>query len=427
MIRDILNDKIFRASGLLFICMMFNNISNFLYQAFMGRVLSIEEYGMLNSLLSLGVIVSLPTQTLHTTVANVTSHLKAKEAHHNILRLFYRMLLKVSMVGICGIVIFAFLSGYLQSFLNVPSVYPLLMVGLLALLGFLLSVNLGILQGLQSFNYFGIFSGINGFLKLVFGTLLVYLGLGVEGAIGGIALGYFIIFLSSATILRLTIVKFMSTNPVKKDVSYTQGSFSYSVPVLIALLCSTCLTNIDLVLVKHFFLPEETGNYAIASVLGKAVLVLPSAIVSVMFPMVSESHALEADSYNILRKSVVLAGILSCLGLQVYLFFPELLVTILMGAKHASTAPLVRYYGLAMLPFVFVNLFMYFNLGTHRMRFLYTFIAGSLAEILLVYAYHDSLKQVIYILLFVGCTLLVSNMILIWYEARTIKTQEISV
>lgn len=412
----ILSDKIFKASSLLFACMMFGNVANFLYQAYMSRVLSTEEFGMLNALLSLGVIVSLPIQTLHTIVANVTSHLKAKEAYHYISRLFYKLLFRVSIVGTCGIVIFTLFSGYLQNFLKISSIYPLLIVGLLILLGFLLSVNLGILQGLQSFNYFGIFSGISGLLKLVFGALLVYLGLGVEGAIGGIVLGSFIVFLSSATILRLTLAKFKPPNPVKEEEVYVSGSFSYSVPVLIALLCFTSLTNIDLILVKHFFPPEEAGNYAVAAVLGKAILFLPAAIVLAMFPLVSESHALNTNSYIILKKSVVLAGTLSCLGLQAYLFFPELLVTILMGAKHASTAPLVRFYGLAMLPFAFINIFMYYNLATHEMKFLYTLVAGSLLEILLIYMYHDSLRQVIYLLIVVGCTLLIPNAWLIWAD-----------
>jgi hypothetical protein len=135
-----------------------------------------------------------------------------------------------------------------------------------------------------------------------------------------------------------------------------------------------------------------------------------------MFPLVSESHALNTNSYNILKKSVVLAGTLSCLGLQAYLFFPELLVTILMGAKHASTAPLVRSYGLAMLPFVFINIFMYYNLATHKMKFLYTLVVGSLLEILLIYMYHDSLQQVIYLLILIGCTLLLPNAWLIWVD-----------
>src|SRR3989338_2764016 len=424
--RNILSDKIFKASSLLFACMMFGNVANFLYQAYMSRVLSTEEFGMLNALLSLGVIVSLPIQTLHTIVANATSHLKAKEAHHHISKLFYKLLFKVSIVGTCGIIIFTLLSGYLQNFLNISSIYPLLIVGLLILLGFLLSVNLGILQGLQSFNYFGIFSGISGLLKLVFGALLVYLGLGVEGAIGGIVLGSFIVFLSSATILRLTLVKFKSPNPIKEEEVYISGSFSYSVPVLIALLCFTSLTNIDLILVRHFFPPEEAGDYAVAAVLGKAILFLPGAIVLAMFPMAAESHALKADSYHFLKKSLAFASLLSGTGVLAYILVPELLVTTLMGAKHASTAHLVRYYGIAMFPFVFINIFMFFNLATHRLRFLYALIVGSLAEILLIYAFLSSLQQVIYILISISSTILVVNAFLIWIDMKENNFNETS-
>lgn len=412
--KNVLSDKMFKASGLLFICMMFGNVSGFIYQAFMSRMLLVEDFGTLNSLLSILVIISLPVQTLHTTVAGITSHLKAQEAYNDISNIFYKMLFRVLAAGLCGMIIFVLFSGYLRDFLNISSVCPLLIVGVLALLSFLLSVNYGLLQGLQSFNYFGAATGLNGFLKLVFGALLVYLGFGVEGAIGGIALGAFIIFISSAVVLHLYFLRFKARTVVGGPQAYVPEGFSYSIPVLVALLCFTSLTNIDLVLVKHFFSPEEAGNYAVAAVLGKAVLFLPGAIVLAMFPMVSESHALKADSYHILRSAAALAGLLSLIGIQAYVIFPEMLVTILMGAKHAQIAHLVRLYGIAMLPFVFINIFMYFSLAVHRLKFLYTFIAGSLMEIFLIYAYHNSLQQIVYIIISIGCALAAVNAFLIW-------------
>ena len=425
--KRILTDKLFKASSMLFVCLMFGNISGFLFQAFMSRKLSIEEFGIMNSSLSIFIIISLPIQTLHTTIAGVTSRLKAKQAYNNILRLFSRMLSKVAIAGTCGIIIFVLLGGYLREFLNIYSVYPLLIVGALAMLSFLLSVNYGILQGLQSFNYFGLLAGLNGFFKLVFGALLVYLGFGVEGALGGIALGVLVVFLSSAIILRNSLNKLKSQDPNNNEPpTYTLEGFSYSMPVLIALLCFTSLTNIDLVLVKHFFSAEEAGNYAVAAILGKAVLFLPGAIVLAMFPIAAESHALKANSYHFLKKALAFAGLISGIGIQVYILFPELLVTVLMGAKHVSTAHMVRPYGLAMLPFVFLNIFMFFNLAVHRLRFLYTFIVGSLAEILLIYMFHNSLQQVIYILLSVGCTLLVANVFLAWDDMRKSDSKETS-
>ena len=416
--RKMFSGKIFKATSILFVCMMLGNVFNFLYQAFMSRALSVEEFGTLNSLLSLCAIVSLPIQTLHTTVANITSHLKARQAYHNILQLFYRMLRRVFIVGICGMAIFALFSGYMRDFFNIYSTYPLLAVGLAVLFGFFLSVSFGILQGLQNFKYLGAISSLNALLKLLFGALLVYLGLGVEGALGGFVFGSLVVFCYSTLVLRTSLVKLSTENPAEESQTYTSTSegFSYSIPVLIALLCFTSLTNIDLVLVKHFFSPEEAGQYAVAAVLGKVVLFLPAAIVLAMFPLVSESHALKADSYNILKKSLLLAALLSGCGVLAFLLCPELLVTILMGAKHASVAHLVRSYSLAMFPFVFINILMFFNLATHRMKFLYTFFAASLAEILIIYVYHNSLYQVIYILTCIGCILLILNAFLMWIE-----------
>src|SRR3972149_2017554 len=51
--------------------------------------------------------------------------------------------------------------------------------------------------------------------------------------------------------------------------------YHYFFPVGTTVLCFMVLTNIDLILVKHFFTPMEAGYYSIAQIVGKIILFLP--------------------------------------------------------------------------------------------------------------------------------------------------------
>ena len=62
------------------------------------------------------------------------------------------------------------------------------------------------------------------------------------------------------------------------------------------------LTNIDLILVKHFFTPIEAGYYSIAQMVGKIILILPIPIVTVMFPKLSSLDGREEKNTLDFRK-----------------------------------------------------------------------------------------------------------------------------
>ena len=90
------------------------------------------------------------------------------------------------------------------------------------------------------------------------------------------------------------------------------------------LLFYTLFTNIDLIIVKHFFTNHEVGIYSVADILGKIILYFPSAIVLVMFPEVSHAHATNNKTKNILLKSITITFVL-CSFLEIfYLKFPFL-------------------------------------------------------------------------------------------------------
>lgn len=378
----------------------------------MSRKLSVADFGVLNSLLSLSAIISVPAGTVLVVMARYVSKFNALRAVGKIKHLFYHAYIKLFLAGMLGVGIFVSLSGRIGDYLHINSQLSLILIGISLLVSLLLPINLGILQGLQKFGYLGLNGTLSGVLRLACGVLLISCGLGVNGAIvAGI--------LPSVAMLFITFypIRFLFNKAVHNDNErYTKEILLYSLPVTVSALCFTGLFNIDLVLVKHFFSPEEAGNYAAVAILGRSIFYLPGAIILAMFPMVSESHTLNRDTYGLLNKALLLTLLLSGVGLILFFIFPSQLMGLLMGKKFIATAPLLRVFGLAMMPFALLNIVINFNLAKHSTKFVYTLVFGCLLEVFLMYLYHNTLMQVLYIMMGSGTLVLLINFFLIIRE-----------
>ena len=231
-----------------------------------------DDFGMLNSLLSLAAIISVPAGTVLVVMARYVSKFNATRAVGKIKYLFYNAYIKLLLAGILGVGIFVSLSGYICDYLNISTRFPLILIGISLLISLLLPINMGILQGLQKFGYLGLSGILSGVLRLACGVLLISRGLGVNGAIvAGIIPPLVMLFITFYPI------RFLFNKAVHNDNErYTKEILLYSLPVTLSTLCFTGLFNIDLVLVKHFFSPEEAGNYAAVAILGDLYFIFPA-------------------------------------------------------------------------------------------------------------------------------------------------------
>ena len=272
------------------------------------------------------------------------------------------------------------------------------------MLGIICPVLLGTLQGLQKFFYFGTDMMIGGIGKLFFGILLVYAGLRLNGALLGLALATLAAFLFAIFPLRHQFAL------PQTDCDFSLSPiYGYFFPVGLMLLCFVVLTNIDLVLVKHFFDSSQAGHYAAASIVAKIILFLPGAIAMVMFPKTSELHALSKESKPVLKKSLFYTTVLSGGVFLLYLAIPSLIVKSLFGSQYIPAIPLIGVFGLAMLFFSLTNILFFYQLSVHQFKFLKILVVATLVEVALISLFHASLIQVILILVAVSLSLFLLN------------------
>lgn len=261
----------------MFIGISLFNLFNLLYHFFMVRNLPPVDYGHLNTLMAVFMLITVPANTVQTTVTKFVSSFHAKRRYDLVRSLLKYLLFLTSMVALAIFLIIFLGSGPLASFLKISPRGLIILLGALLFFAMVIPVPWGGLQGLQKFGSLTLNLIINGVLKLLLGICFIVLGLGVLGAVSAIVLSYGATIFLSLLMLKMSLPKVGpwvdgDRNSQNSNPSYVSEMYRYFLPTGITLLCFMVLTNIDLILVKHFFKPIEAGYYSIAQMVGKIIL-----------------------------------------------------------------------------------------------------------------------------------------------------------
>jgi O-antigen/teichoic acid export membrane protein len=408
----LLKDELARHSSVMFAATILAGALSYIYQVYMGKVLGPEEYGVFGALFAIFYMIGVIAQTLSTSAARFVSMFMGEGRQIGFF--LTGSLKRMALLGLVVSLVFLASSRELASLLKLPSLKPVMVLVLILFLAWITPINGGALRGVKRFRALGFMNISNAFFKLVFGVLLVALGFGVSGALLGVAMGMLIALLISFIFLK---PYFRPNNPHEPDFSFS-SFYSYSMPVMLAMVCFSVPANLDVVLAKYFFTATEAGLYTSASVLGKIIFFFPSAIYAVMFPMIAERHARGENTSSILRKSLVYTGLLSGSMSLLYLLFPRLVVK-LFGPGYAAALPLVAPYGLAMFFFSLTVIVMQYHLAIKNMRYIALFAGFTVLEILLLVTFHSSTLEMVKILLGANLALLSASL----YYTISIKTK----
>ncbi len=380
-------DSFAKPAFLLFVATVIGGGCNYLYQIFMGRNLGASSYSELTAILSIFLIVSIPTQTVSTMLVRYVSKLRAEGKDPEVswlVRTTTFSMVIMALVMAAGI----FLAiPFLMSFLNLSSDSALIILIAGLFVSMVFPIGIGTAQGLQRFLMVGVSNTIGPLGKLIFGVLFVALGYGVAGAFGGVVVGsgmaLVIAYLSIRDILHGERRRF-DTKELKR----------FLVPVTAAVLCFTILTNIDTFLARHFLTDLDAGIYSAASMLGKIILFLPTAIGAVMFPKISDAHARGRDTYSLMRKSIIWTLVISGIVALAYILIPGFIINLLYGAAYIEAAPSLAVLGVAMTMFGLASLFMNYGLATDSHALIVILAFFTVLEIALIEVWNATPLQI---------------------------------
>ena len=392
LVKKITKSQMVKSSIILSIGMMAANVSNYVFHLLMGRFLGPVDYGNLAVLIALLYLIMVPTLTIQTALAKYSADFYAQESYSKIHFLLRYVNQRLFVAGVIIFFIFVLVSRWISGFLNIPSVLPVIFLSFSFLTIYTISVNRGVLQGIQDFSQLSANLLLEAIVKLAAGVLLVYLGFSVNGAIIGIVLGVSLAYGASFIPLRSFIIQH------DKEAVQLGKIARYSLPVFISLLCLTAYYNVDIIIVKHFFHEYQAGIYAGLAILGKVVLFASLAISQVMFPIVASLHTRDQEHKQYLYYTFALVSVVSGAFVGLYFVAPRFTIKTLFGAKYLLVAPYLGVFGIAMLLLSLSYVLINYYLACRKTTFVYFLAFMVPVQAIALWFFHNSIAQVVTIM-----------------------------
>lgn len=409
--------KSFEGSGILLLTLtMIGNILNYTFQIMSGRSLSVIEYGSLSVLFSFIALAAVPTNTMAMVVSrNITLLLMGDDYRYR--RVLSRTVYIIFGLSLVVIAIGCVVSGSLATVIRVERTSWVILSFVIIGIGFMMSIITGVFQGAKRFLALGLFSLSLPVIKL-FGLVPTMLGSDNQRIsiilwtliIGNVLiLIVYTLYLKNANILN-------SRQEAHKNYNLSENvGVQISRFVIMAAITSlgiAFISNMDILIVKRFFNGTESGLYSSAMIFGKVILYIPNALISVMFPMVTESDLRKENSNRILIKTILYTLIISLVALIFVAFFKESLISILYGVRYINATQYVLWSMSNYVPISLLIVMTNFYLAKMEMRFILTTIIIGITTILIItYFLHDSIKGILIWMFIVNMLVLVANLI----------------
>lgn len=386
MIKKIINHPLFSGSVIMIGGSTVASALGYLYHLIMGRLLGPSDYGTLASIFAILQIVSIVPISSSFAIVKFIADAKDERSRADIYKTIKGFMWKIAIIAS---IVLSLISPFVAKFLNVSEVLSVFFVGPITFLSLIVLVDQSAMQGMLNFLGVALPTFFSAFFKLVFGIVFVLVGLSVNGAIGGMLLGLLFTYFITVK-LRGSLFDAKS----KEDFDIKRF-LKYAFPVLVMALAFTSMFTIDVVLVKHFLPPFEAGIYAALSNLGKIIFFASQPITQTMFPIVSKRRA-QGERY----RSVFFAALFFTIALSAaivifYWLFPDLAIGVLYGSKYLAAKGELVLMGLFMAFYTVNYLLVNFLLSVDRTKVTIIPAIATIAQIIGIYIWHNSLMEVV--------------------------------
>ena len=311
------------------------NLGNYAFFLAAGRYLGPGEFGLAAALLAVTVIVSVPCNALQYGVArSVAAPLGAVDGTPSAV---YRRawMLSLRAAPVIGAVAAAAILLARALDADVPA-GPLLLTVLVVLPMGPLFLSLGQLQGEGRYGPYAVTFALWGVPRPLFLIPLALLGLGVYAAVGATALA---VAAAATWGAAITLERLRATGaPDPADWSVFVRALP---PVVVGLSSVAFLTNLDVVAAKLFLDGTDAGYFGAEAVLGKAVIVVPQAVMIVLLPRIAARRAQGGDTGRQLALAALITLVVGGAVALVCLPLRDLITRIAFGEDYVPGAGLL--------------------------------------------------------------------------------------
>lgn len=413
--REIIRHPLIYGSGIVVIGNLAANFFYFLFNLFMSRSLTISDYGIFASVMSLVAFPGLFSGAVIQVVVRFAGDYFATDNFPLLRGLYFKIKKLLFLTAIVVSAGFLFLIPTIGSFFHIENRAVLLMANFIIFIAIIGVVNMAFLQAKLSFAYQVFINLTNAVIKLVLGIIFVFSGYSVAGAALAMIIAGIVSYIVSFIPLKFIFDKKISTPKIK-----TKELFSYGLPSTLTLLGLTSFISADIMLVKHFFDPHQAGLYAGLSLIGRVIFFVSAPIGTVMFPLIVQKHSKNENFTNTFKASLLLVLVPSLLLAGFYALFPKFsILFFLKREEYFAISSLIAPFALFIAMFSMLSIISNFYLSIKKTKVFIPIILGALLQMVLVFLYHQTFFQIVIISLTITFLLVIS--LLLYYPYATKK------
>jgi O-antigen/teichoic acid export membrane protein len=367
---------------------------NFAYNVAIARMLGPAAFGHTSAAVTLLMLASALTLSFQLVCAKFVARNQTpggKAAVYHYLR--RRSWLVGALLGTGLIVLSTPVSWYLR--LPTPWIVILLALGLMVYVP--LGVKRGAFQGTCSFGLLTANFILEVVVKFVGAVILVKMGFGVLGAVGAI----------TASLVLAYFLPLAPRDLALPEESRISASFREGMQAIVFFIGQVLINNIDILLVKHFFRPEDAGLYAAVALVGRVLYFASWSVVSVMYPISAGAKPQEAG-YTSLVVPLALVTLIDVAFILLLNFLPGLVIRIVFGTGYTQIAPLLSLYAATTGAYALSVVLMAYEMSRRIANTGWLQLAFSGAVIVGIYGFHSSLREVVVVQLVLMVFLLIA-------------------
>lgn len=339
------NDTFLKNNAIFFIGSLSVAFLNYLYYPVMSRVLSVEEFGEVQTIFSLvflsGVVMTVFRMIVLniTTNSTTTEHQKLGSDAHTIPALFTT----AHIFHVPFMLVLFFGSPFISHFFSFSSSWAFSIFSLYIYFSVASTFYGAYLNGKNDFTSLTISQIIGAGGKLIISFILVSLGFGVLGAISALVLISLITIFYMRTKSDNFSLSFIHPKKIKHALI---KELPFGLLVFFTLGLVTILYSADVLIIKRLFSPEVAGLYSGIATIARIIFFATGSISAVLLSSVTIDDIKKTNASS-LKKALLLITAIGGSILIFFSLFPTFTISLLVGTKYASYAhllPLVSLY-----------------------------------------------------------------------------------
>ena len=390
-----LRERLVRGSAILLCSTGLVAATNLLYNIWIARRLGAAGFGNASALYTLLMLLSAITLSFQI----VTSKFIARSSETPMrAQIYARMLRRAWQAGLVVAVLIAAGGTYLKSYFNLPALHDLWLLAIATGVYIPLGVRRGKMQGCYDFRGLAINVVVEVAVKLGGALLLLHFGMGVTGVMTAVML----------SIVAAYLVGSPGPEYRAKPGLVKVAPFGEGVQALLYFIGQVILSNLDILLVKHFFAPPEAGIYAALALVGRVVFMLTWSVVSSMFPVSAATTSLtnRRVGRHLLYTALLLVSFVTSVFIAAVALVPEAVWTGVLGARFLLESPsafsgLLTQYALMTGIYSIAVVIMMYEISRRIGTAAWVQLGASVLLTGAIWRFHSSLSQVILVQVFV--------------------------